>query len=116
MNRPELVRSIIMDIIFTLLTCGLYNIYVQYKQIESMNVILQSQKYDFWKWLVFTVITCGLYHIYHEYRVSDDLAKILKESDAFVLVTVGLSVFGLTFLVDAIQQSKINEYFGSNQL
>ena len=111
------VRSSVWDIVWTVLTCGLYNIYVQYKQIEALNAMLKTQKYDFWPWALFTLLTCGLYHIYHEYRMSMDLTALCKDTDPnFPMLTVVLAGFGLSVVADAIQQSYINRYHGSTAL
>ena len=40
------VRSIALDLVLTIFTCGLFNLYVQYKQIEAANDMLNSQKYS----------------------------------------------------------------------
>jgi len=116
MNHPH-VRNIALDIILTLLTCMLYNIYIQYKQIEAVNDMLKERKYDFVFWFLLSVITCGLYHIYHEYRKSTDIARVLnKDSGSAGLVALLLSLFSLSFINDAIQQSEINTYYGNNAL
>jgi hypothetical protein len=113
----EHVRSIAANIILTLVTCGIYNIYWQYLQMQSVNELLDRDKYGFWPWLLFTLITCGIYHIYHEYRMSEDIARSTgRDPKSDGLIAVILSVFGLSIVVDAIQQSHINEYFGDDGL
>ena len=37
-------RNIALDIVINILTCGLYNLYVQYKQCEAVNDMLKEQK------------------------------------------------------------------------
>lgn len=113
----EHVRNIAKDIIFTLLTCGIYNIYVQAKQINAVNAIIKEQKYSFGMWFLLTLVTCGLYHLYHEYRLSSDLVKHiegLNENEA--ILTVGLAAFGMSLVADAIQQSHINKFYGAKGL
>lgn len=111
------VRNIALDVILTILTCFLYNFYVQYKQIEAVNDMLKEEKYSFVAWILFTLITCGLYHIYHEYRKSSDIAKILKKDENSAgLISVILTFFGLSIICDAIQQSEINTYYGNTSL
>ncbi len=111
------VRNIALDIVLTIVFCGIYNLYVQYKQMEAVNDMLKESKYSFVSWLIFTMITCGLYHIYHEYRKSTDIARILKKDTGSAgLTAVILTFFGLSFINDAIQQSEINAYYGSQSL
>ena len=112
--KNQHVRNIPLDIILTLITCFLYNIYIQYKQCEAVNDMLKEYKYSFVQWLIFTILTCGLYHIYHEYRKSSDVAVILKKDPSSAgLIAVVLTAFGLSIVNDAIQQSEINGYYGS---
>ena len=114
---PEYVRNIALDILLTLLTCGLYNFYVQYKQMEAMNALLRHEKYSFAMWAVLSIITCGLYHIYHEYRMSLDIVeKVQGTSPQLPLISLVLSAFGLWIIADAIQQVEINRHFGSSAL
>ena len=73
--KEDHIRNIFLDIILTLLTCSLFNIYVQYKQIIAINEMLKEERYSFLKWLLFTIFTFGLYHIYHEYVKGEDVGK-----------------------------------------
>lgn len=79
--------------------------------------MLKEYKYSFAQWFIFTVLTCGLYHIYHEYRKSSDIAAVMKkEPGSPGLIAIILTIFGLSIINDAIQQSEINSYYGSNGL
>jgi len=111
------VRSIAIDIILTLVTCGLWNLFVQYKQINSVNQMINVQKYSFLPWLLLTFITFGLYHIYHEFRKSEDIDRCIGvEGSNLPLITLVLTIFGLSIVADAIQQASINRYFGEHGL
>lgn len=111
------VRNIALDIVLTIITCFLYNFYVQYKQMEAVNDMIKETKYSFVTWFLFFVITCSLYHIYHEYRKSSDIARVLKKDEGSAgLTAVILTLFGLGIICDAIQQSEINSYYGNNKL
>jgi hypothetical protein len=110
-------RSIAVSLLLTLVTCGLYNFYWQYLQMLAANEMLARDKYRFLPWLAFTLITCGLYHVYHEYRMSTDIAEVVgRDPRSEALIAVLLSIFGLSFVVDAIQQSQINAHFGDDSL
>jgi len=114
---PDYVRSIAVDVILTVVLCGLWNIWVQARQMRAVNFMIGTRKYKFWPWLLLTLITCGLWHIYHEYRLSRDIAwaRNSPNSDNPVIHLV-LSIFGLSIVVDALQQAEINSYFGNNEL
>lgn len=113
----EHVRSIALGIVLTLVTCGLYNLFWQAKQMAAVNSILSENKYYFLPWLGLSVITCGIYHVYHEYRMSNDLARALgRDASNDGLIAILLSLFGLSLVVDAIQQAQINEHYGDESL
>jgi Domain of unknown function (DUF4234) len=115
--RPtEHRRSIAVCLLLTLVTCGLYDIYWQYRQMLSVNDMLGERKYRFGPWLLLTLLTLGFYNIYHEYRVTSDIARVTGRAgrrDAWIAAV--LSAVGLSILVDAIQQSRINAHYGPVQ-
>jgi hypothetical protein len=115
---PEYVRSVAVDIILTLITCGLWNIWVQARQMRAVNFMINKEKYKFWIWAGLTLITCGLWHIYHEFRLSQDISLAMGKgpSDISPIVHLLLSVFALSIIADALQQAEINSYFGSHEL
>lgn len=116
-DQPEHVRSIPLDLIITVLTCGLFNLYVQYRQIKAVNDMIKEEKFSFAAWFVLCFFTCGLYHIYHEFRVSEELARALQDPHSQEpLISLLLTMFGLHIVADAIQQSRINKFYGDNSL
>ena len=113
----EHIRSIGLDIVLTLLTCYLFNLYIQYRQMLALNAMLREERYNFVTWLVLTVITCGLYHIYHEYRKSKDIAEVmLNPNSQEPIISVILTAIGLGIITDAIQQTEINKFYGNRAL
>jgi len=116
-QASEHVRNIVLDIVLTLLTFGLFTLYVQHRQMRAVDAMLREGRYSWGMWLLLTIITFGLYHIYHEYRKSRDIASVMTSVDANEgLISVILTVMGLFVVADAIQQSHINRYFGSSRL
>ena len=106
--------DVALGILFSVLSCGLYNIYWNYRQMEAMNALLGRREYDFVKWLLLTAVTCGLYHIYYEYRMGRDLQSWLSlrggaASPNLAAVGLALSVFGLTVIADAVYQHEFNK-------
>jgi hypothetical protein len=106
--------SIIKGVVFSLLTCGLYNIYWQYLQINTVNTLLGRQEFSFARWFVFSLLTCGLYHIYWEYIFGQGIDEVQAmhntpvRADNLPLLSVILSLVGLSLIADAIQQREIN--------
>lgn len=117
-NVPsQYIRSIAWDIVWTLLTCSLYNIHVQREQMKALNDMLKQEKYSFWHWAIFTLLTCGIYHVYHEYRMMLDLTLVTKKgSGTEALICAALAGFGLWLIADCVQQTYINDYYGSTKL
>jgi len=111
--RSNHIRNIPLDIVLSLITCGLFNLRVQYKQMAAVNEMLQQPKYSFAKWLLLTLITCGLYHIYHEYRFMSDIVTLTNRTHSHeALACMFLAILGLSIVADALQQEQINRHFG----
>lgn len=105
--------GIALGIILTMVTCGLYNLYWNYKQFQAMNVLLGREEYNFVHWLLLSIVTCGIFHIYYEYKMGSDLQGYLKQNGYEInpnLPVIGLllSCFGLCVVADAIYQHELN--------
>lgn len=116
MDRRQATRfisNIFLDILITILTCGIYNLFIQYRQIQAVNYLLGQSKYSFMKWGVFSLLTCFIYHIYFEYSMAGDINESVKDkSPNLQAIVLGLSLMGLPIIADAIIQDKINRHFG----
>lgn len=105
--------NIAKDIIVTILTCGLYNLFWQYRQMKFINLIAGEEKFSFLKWFIFLILTCGLYNFYHEYLMGCEIV-ILQEkcgvsrSEGLPAISIVLCVIALGIITDAIQQKEIN--------
>jgi Domain of unknown function (DUF4234) len=115
--KVKYVSNVVVDILLTLITFGIYNVYLQRRQMHAVNHMLQVPKYSFLRWAILTIFTFGLYHVYHEYVLSRDIFNVLglPASNEPLLHTV-LSIFGFSIVADALQQNAINRYFGQNTL
>ena len=114
--REEAVRNIVVSLILTILTCGIYDLYWNAKQMKTMNGLLEREELFFWTWLLISIITCGLFHLYYEYKMGLALVEIQEKYDMRVdtnlpLISLGLSIFGFSFVVDAIHQNEINKVY-----
>jgi len=106
--------DIATGIILSLITCGLYNIYWNYRQFQAMNALLGREEYKFLMWLVLSIVTCGLFHIYYEYKMGSDLYTYLKEQGRdpnpnLPVIGLVLACFGLTIITDAVYQHELNK-------
>ena len=110
------VRSIALGIIFSLLTCGIYTLYWQYKQMETLNSWLGRTDYRFGLWLFLCIITCGIFGIYYEYKMAIGINEVQDNNDftvssSLAAICVVLSIFGLGIVSLAIQQAEINKFY-----
>ncbi|MFT7487264.1 MAG: hypothetical protein ACI9F9_003125 [Candidatus Paceibacteria bacterium] len=122
-NHPypaeEGVISIGVGIILVIVTCGLYAIYWQYKQMQTLNAFLGREEYDFMMWLLLGLVTCGLFTIYYEYRMANGINEIQEQRGMRVhsdlaLICLLLAIVGLGVVSIAIQQADINEFYGES--
>ena len=108
--RMDVATSLVLSII----TCGIYNVYWNYRQFEALNLLLGRREYDFARWLMLSLVTCGLFHVYTEYRMGQDLAMVLKDmghdsNPNLAFAGLALSLCALTVVADAVYQHEINK-------
>ncbi len=105
--------SIPLYLILTLLTCGIFNLYWNYRQMESCNEMLDRYEFNFVLWLVLTVLTLGLYHLYYQYKMGAAINEIqylqgLPVSNGLPILSVFAAFFGVGVLADCIHQYELN--------
>lgn len=106
------IRIIVLDVFLSIITFGIFYLYVQACQIDAVNEMIGRNKYSWIKWAFLSFITFGLYHIYYEYIMAQDIANALKRPDSITpLACAMLTIFGFFIVADAIQQHDINSYF-----
>lgn len=104
-------KNILLDLILILITGGIWNVWMQYRQIRDYNIYLGEQKYSFIFWGIVTVLTFGIYHIYHEYKLTRDMYENVtgQNNGLEVGIIAGLiSATGAWIFVDLYQQSVLN--------
>lgn len=110
-------RSILAGVILTIITCGIYGLYWQYKQMDTLNVWLGRNDYSFWLWLILSFLTCGIFGIYYEYKMACGINEIQNNNDILPdhnlpIICVLLAIFGVGIASLAIQQYQINRLYG----
>jgi hypothetical protein len=107
-------KNLLLDFILILLTGGLWNLWMQYRQIRDFNTVLGEKAYSFLKWFLLTVLTLGLYHIYHEYKLTRHMWEFSQietdEKNGFEVGIIAgiISATGAWIFVDLYQQSVLN--------
>ena len=105
--------SLLRDIFLTIITFGLWNLYVQIRQIRFLDKLEPDNGIpSIFFIIILSLLTFGLYFCYHEYRVAKKLHQALGENDQeLVEVLCGLATFlGLWILTDLYQQYLINTF------
>jgi hypothetical protein len=112
--------SFYKDILLTLLTFGIWNIYVQMRQIWDVNELLKNREKmpSFVFVVICSLFTLGIYFCYHEYKLTRKLHILLNncENRPIEYGTAILAFFGLWFVVDSYQQDMINQYIDKYSL
>jgi hypothetical protein len=114
--RDEAASNIATDIVLSLITCGIYNLFRQARQFRVLNAFSGRDEFRFWTWFFLTLVTCGIYHVYTQYRMGIVISDINRKlgrpaNENLALICLLLSIFGLILVADAIQQNEINAFY-----
>jgi hypothetical protein len=106
--------SIPFYIIITLLTCGIANLYWNYRQMLACNDLLGREEFSWPMWFFLSLLTCGIYHLFYQYKMGSAILEVQQERGVAImnelpLLSVLVSVFGASLVVDIIHQHEINK-------
>ncbi len=106
--------SVPLYLILTILSCGLFNLYWNYRQMQACNDLSGKKEFDFWLWLLLSFITCGIYHVVYQYKMGVSIVEIQKSRNKVLfenlpIISVLVTIFGLSIVVDCIHQTEINK-------
>ncbi len=109
-------RGIVIGILVSLITCGIYGLYWQYKQMATLNAWLKRDAYSFWLWFFLSIITCGIFGIYYEYKMANGINEVQADNDLVFdsnlpIICVLLAIVGIGVASLAIQQYQINRLY-----
>lgn len=113
-NYVRQQRSILMVILLTIVTCGIYYFYWFYQTTKELTEYSEDYRLSPGLSIVLTIVTCGFYQIYWWYRIADifisaqQKAKYPRPNDNKILFVV-LTLFGLDIINMAILQSDMNQ-------
>ena len=107
-------RDIVMAVILSIITCGIYGIYWFIVMTDDANVISDEQNASGGLAFLYTLLTCGIYGIYWSYRMGQRLneagkmhGKNIEDNSILYLV---LTIFGLQIVSWALIQNEINGF------
>lgn len=112
--RAEYYASIPLYLLLTILTCFLFNLYWNYKQMQACNYLLGRQEFGFLSWILLTIITCGIYHLFYQYKMGAAINEIqdrndLPFSEGLPVLSVVAALLGFGIVADCIHQHEINQ-------
>ena len=119
-NSPPLPESegsvrIGIAILLSIITCGIFLLFWQYKQMKVLNSWLSRREYSFGMWFLLSIITCGIYAVYNEYKMGRGIVEIQEQNNLMVnnvsTICLILTLIGLSIVSMAIQQSEINKFY-----
>ena len=105
-------RDIVVSVLLTIVTCGIYGIYWFIKMTDEVNVAActpsdTSGGVAF----LFSLITCGIYEIYWAYKIGNKLDNCTNQNSSRGLTYLLLSIFGLSIIAYALIQDSINKMY-----
>lgn len=114
-NRPVISkRDIVMAVILSIITCGIYGIYWFIVMTDESNSVSDEKTASGGLAFLYTIITCGIYRFYWNYKMGQKLYLSGKKydlaiSDNSVLYLI-LSIFGFDIINYCLIQSDLNRF------
>lgn len=103
-------RNLVLSIIFSLITCGIYSIYWMIKLNDEVNQLSGDyQATSGGMIFLFSLITCGIYGLYWSYKMGErcDRIKGMQGNSSFLYLI--LAIFGLQIVNYCLMQDTINK-------
>lgn len=112
--RPIVNRNIVVALILSVVTCGIYGIYWMYCLGEDIKAISNDQTAPSGGMLiVLTLVTCGIYLMFWNYKAGERLEAAGKArgipipNNGVLYLIIGLFA---GFIVNCIIQSEVNKF------
>lgn len=109
------VRSIVLCIILSLVTCGIYSLYWIYVLAEDMKRASRDPNAPSGGMvLLLSIVTCGIYQLFWMYRQGETIDRIKQSIGVFSnntgIIYLVLSLFGLSIVSMALMQDELNKF------
>lgn len=107
-------RDIVVAVILTFVTCGIYGIYWFIVMTDDVNSLSDEKMASGGTAFLYSILTCGIYALYWNYKIGQKMAEAGKKynkpiNDNSVLYLV-LSIFGLGLVNYCLIQSDLNRF------
>lgn len=114
LEQREHALNVPLYLVLTLVTCFLFDLYWNYRQMEACNDLLGRDEFSWWLWLFLVIITFGLYHFYYQYKMGRAIVEIqrrrgLPPFDDLPILSVVATLLGFGIVTDCIHQLEINK-------
>ena len=107
-------RDIVMAVILSIITCGIYGIYWFIVMTDDANVISDEQNASGGLAFLYTLLTCGIYGIYWNYKMGQKLfaagQKYNKQINDNSILYLILSIFGVAIINYCLMQNDLNKF------
>ncbi len=107
-------RNIVLAIILSLVTCGIYSIYWFVVMTDEANTVSGEQGTSGIMAFLFTLITCGIYGFFWYYKMGQKLhvagQRAGKEIADNGILYIILGLFGLGIVNYALIQNDLNKF------
>ena len=103
-------RSIVMAILLTIVTCGIYGLYWFVVLTNEMNKLSgREQDTSGGMALLLSLVTCGIYTFYWAYKIGEKRDTVAGENASSGVIYLIISLFGFGIIVYALAQDAINK-------
>ena len=115
-NSTPLVakREIVLAIILSLITCGIYSLYWFIVMTDEVNKVSNDNRTSGGLALLYTILTCGIYGIYWHYKMGKQIylsgqtyGKDISDNSVVYLL---LGLFGFGIVSYALIQNDLNKF------
>ena len=109
-------RNIVMYVILTLVTCGLFGLFWMIVLNDDSLAAAGEFGTSGGTVVILTLVTCGIYGIYWSYQLGQRVDRINagygRYTDNSGLLYLLLCIFGFSIVVCAVAQNELNQYAG----
>lgn len=107
-------RDIVVAIILSLVTCGIYGIYWFIVLSEDVNTLTDDHTTSGGVAFLLSLVTCGIYGIYWVYKLGRRLYEYQlankEEASDYSILYVVMNIFGFGLVTYALIQDTVNKY------
>lgn len=102
-------RNIVLSVIFTIITFGIYGIYWFIKLTDEVNTVSEEPGTSGIVALILTIITLGIYGLYWGYKIGQKCDKINgNRNGSLGVIFLILALFQLQIVIYALAQDTLN--------